>query len=88
MDYIYHLQIIIIIHGLHSNPTHNSLQTVDYVNNLWIIPIMLPTMQNNPWIMPIIYRFYESDHNPHGHELLALHQVKSFKRKTNNVVWS
>ena len=33
----------------------------------------------NLQIIPIICK---SDHNPHEHELLALHQVRSFKRKT------
>ena len=37
----------------------------------------------NPWIMHIICRLYESDHNPHEQQLLALHQVRSSKRKTN-----
>ena len=39
---------------------------------------------NNLWIMPIIHRLYESDHNLHEQQLLAFHQVRSFKRKTNN----
>ena len=34
--------------------------------------------------MPIICRLYQSDHNLHEHELLALHQVRSFKQKTKN----
>ena len=32
--------------------------------------------------MTIIHGLYQSDHNPHEHELLVLHQVRSFKRKT------
>ena len=32
----------------------------------------------NPWIMPIICRLYESDHNLHEQQLWALHQVRSF----------
>ena len=55
-----------VIHGLHYNPTHNALQSTDYIHNLRIIPIIR-----------------KSDHNPHEHELLALHQVRSFKVKTN-----
>ena len=35
--------------------------------------------------MPIIHGLYESDHNPQVHEVLALHQVRSFKRKTNKL---
>ena len=31
------------------------------------------------WILPIIR---QSDHNPHEQQLLALHQIRSFKRKT------
>ena len=30
--------------------------------------------------MTIIHGLHQSDHNPHEHELLALHQVRSFKR--------
>ena len=40
----------------------------------------------NLWIIPIICGLYESDHNPHEQQLLALHQVRSFKRKTKNRV--
>ena len=36
--------------------------------------------------MPIICGLYKSDHNPHEHEFLALHQVRSFKRKTNDAI--
>ena len=30
--------------------------------------------------MPIIHGLYESDHNPHEQQLLALHQVRSNER--------
>ena len=42
-------------------------------------------MHYNLWITPIIHGLYDSDHNPHEHELLALNQVRSFKRKTKYV---
>ena len=49
---------------------------------MWIILIFA----YNPQIMTIIRGLYQSDHNPHEHELLALHQVRSFKRKTSKIV--
>ena len=39
---------------------------------------------HNPCIIIIIHALYRSDHNPHEHQLSALHQVRSFKRKTNH----
>ena len=50
------------------NATHNAKQSMDYAYYLQIIPV--------------IHGLYESNHNLHEHELLALHQVRSFKRKT------
>ena len=35
----------------------------------------------NPQITAIIHGLYESDHNPHGQQLWALHQVRSFVYK-------
>ena len=46
----------------------------------------------NPRIIHVIRRLYDiirqSDYNVHDHQLLALHQVRSFKRKTNKITKS
>ena len=74
MDSTYNLQIIGIIHGLWVVYCIMG-RIMSIIHGLLMYCIVGSIIVYNLQIIPIIHGLYESDHNSHDHEVLALLQV-------------